>query len=131
MIKVLGEKSTLLVSKQAFDEMEKFICCMEIAEGKSIPGTLHHLRKEYIITGSLGTGRGGYEAFFGCEVVDLNRYIRPLKPLTYSDHYDDVHEGNRERAYTGMLIKYGLRLLVCLDQVYFQVSHDIKQLALF
>jgi len=121
----------LFVGKETFEQMYKISCCSHISEGKSIPGTIFHLNKEYIITGFIGDGHNGFHTFFGCEVVDLSIYDRPLKPLSYGIHGAEVDAGSRERGYTGLLIRFGPRALVCLDQVDFKASHELKQLTLF
>lgn len=105
--------------------MAKVNSCGHIFERKSIAGTIHHLNKEYVITGGMGNGRGtGWQEFYGYEVVDLINYTGAVKPTTYDNHPSGL-------GYTGMLITFGKRKLVCLNKVTFKAGHQVEQLGLF
>ena len=121
----MASKPILLVSSATFDRMAKAVSCGHICERRSIAGTIHHLSKEYVITGAVGNGRGtGWQEFDGYEVVDLVNYTGVEKPTTYGDHPSG-------RGYTGMLITFGKRKLVCLSGVTFKAGHQVEQLGLF
>jgi hypothetical protein len=124
-------KPVLMIGKENFPLLVELYSCNYIIEGKSIPGTFHYRSKEYVITGYMQTGKDGIKCFFANQVVDLALYQRPFKPLNYADHCLEMNAGNRARSYAGLLIKYGKRKLVCLDDVHFEASHEVEQLSLF
>lgn len=124
-------KTELFVSKQTFDKLNDMSCCRSISENTSIKHTLYHQNKEYVITGSMGTGHGGFGLFFACRVIDLNLYTGPIKPLRHSDHQFEVGAGRRERGYIGQIIRYKTRQLVCVEEVYIKKSFEVNQLQIF
>jgi len=72
-------------------------------------GTVNHLvsieGKTCCLSGSVGTGNGGYESMFAYEAIPFDNYNKNKRPLLYGDHFREVNEGKRERSYDGLLIK--------------------------
>ncbi|MGX5854534.1 hypothetical protein ACWKW6_12860 [Dyadobacter jiangsuensis] len=121
----MSERSIILVSLDTFNRMPALNSCQHICEGRSIAGTIHRFNKEYVITGGAGNGRGtGWSEFTAYQVVDTANYTGKIKPRSYGSH-------GWGQGYTGMLIRFGKRSLICLDPVTFKVGHQVEQLALF
>ena len=120
------------VPVQKFEAMAKSCSCQSICESQKAKETVFWQNQEYVICSAIGNGTGtGWASIGGYAVTDLEKYKGDLKPLQYDLHYVEVNAGNRERAYTGMMLICGKRKLVMLDKVKFTPVEKGKQLDLF
>jgi hypothetical protein len=125
------------VPQSKFDEMGKIVSCQSIIETGKALGTVFFENTEFVITSAVGNGKGvgGWASVTGYRVIDKLNYKGILEPLLYDQHWIEVNAGKRERAYTGMLIKYNKRELVMIqprtfipDQSCVQAVLDFKKL---
>src|SRR5690606_6685434 len=115
------------VQKPKFDEMCKKVSCAEIIEGRVVD-TVFVNGVEYVITGSIGSGRTGTTKVWGYEVVDIHKYHGDVPALTYDQHRIQVYKGKRERSYTGQSTKHGNRTIVFIGkQVEFEPTQEGTQ----
>lgn len=78
--------------------------CRPDLEKKLCP-TVRVLKRDYVMTGAMGTGRAdGWEHIEGMQVIPCVFYKLPLLLLEYSDHWRAVDAGERKRSYRGMKI---------------------------
>lgn len=123
--------SKIYIPEYKVEEIASNIQCQEISERQQVKCTIFYQNVEYIITGSCSSIAKGYEWFWAVAVCDLALYKGKLKPLPFGDHYREIDAGNRERAYTGMILPFGNRQLVCLHKVTFYPSKACVQQELF
>jgi len=66
------------------------------------------------------------------EVIPIENYKGELKPLKYTEHFNEVALNNRKRSYTGMLIKCaGIKSVFIGEQISVRCNDYEKQLELF
>lgn len=104
------------VPKSKFDEMGTVVSCQSIIEKGKALGVVDWGNLEFVMTSAVGNGTGkGWKSIDGYRVIDKINYKGLLEPLLYDQHWVDVEAGNRQRGYTGMLIKYLNRELVLIQ----------------
>lgn len=115
-----------------FEEMIKVLSTQYLSESQKAKGTVFLNNKEFIITGSMGTGTGfGYALLWGNRVEDLKLYKGKLKPLEISEHHLEIDKKNRRRGYEGQVIKFEKRNIVCCEEYTFFEIKVGNQTALF
>lgn len=126
-------KNVHYVTEQQFLLFETGISCGTIAEKQRVRRTFNLGGKLVVMTAAMGTGTGiGWECIWGYEVKPVGQYTGPLEPLEYMQHYDAINAKQRDRAYTGMKVKYGQDWLVFVGiEITFKPGKQGKQLQLF
>ena len=111
-----------------FNELIKAAATMSLSEKSSVHVTVMFQNKEFIITGSMGTGNGsGYELLWGNRVVDYKSYKGELEPLEKSAHLSLCDLGKRKRSYEGQIVYHGKRKLVaCESYTFFEEKSGIQ-----
>lgn len=121
---------TIIVPTYKYEELERKLSCQELAEGKNPKGTVIWQNKEYLIDAGYYR-QGRYYKLQGNEVIDLDKYEGPLKPLSTTDHLAECKFGRRERGGAGELVKFGSRKLVTLERYDFTEEQIGTQIQIF
>jgi len=87
-----------------FNEIESKLALDTIPSGYVINYIILE-NKKYVVTGGCGSGKCGWIEFYIYEIIPIEIYKDSLKPLNYAEHFKEVELNNRNRSYTGMLIK--------------------------
>lgn len=115
-----------------FAEMGEKLSTQEISEEKKIRGTVFWENNEYVMVSAVGTGTGfGWASIDGCRVEDTTTFKGALLPLCRTAHYRAVDAGQRERGYTGQIVRFARRTLVMCEAVTFVAEEAEKSLTLF
>src|SRR3546814_20991224 len=96
------------VTRPKFDEMCSKISCKFIIEGYA-KQTVFVNGVEFVITGGVGSGNGGWSKMWGYRVVAFHKYTGDLPVMNYSQHIDAVRAGTREGGYSGPIGRGGGR----------------------
>lgn len=120
------------VPTSKFNELIKAAATMSLSEKSLVHVTVMFQNKEFIITGSMGTGTGfGYAVLWGNRVVDYKSYKGKLEPLEKSGHLLLCDLGKRKRGYEGQIVYHGKRRLVCCEEYSFIEEKTGIQASLF
>ena len=114
-----------------FNELESKLTLESIPEGH----VTNHIildNKKYAVVGGCGSGNCGWKEFYIHEIIPLEIYTGELVPMKYGEHFKEVTAGNRERCYTGMLIKCeGIQHVFVGEKITVECSNSEKQLEIF
>jgi len=114
-----------------FNEIESKLTLESVPEGY-VTSHIIQDNKKYAVIGGCGSGKNGWEEFYIHEIIPLEIYLGHLKPLDYVDHFKEVTTGNRERSYTGMLVKCeGIQHVFVGEKITVKSSNSEKQLLIF
>lgn len=124
--------SRITVSALKFKEMDELISCTTIAERSYAKGWVEINNTPYVIIGSMGSGTGPNDNYWGHKIVYLKFYTGNKKPLRYNEHRIEVDQNKRERGYDGMIVDCnGIECVMVGEQVTFTCEAEQKQLNLF
>lgn len=102
------------VKQKILDEASELYSAVEITENKPVKGFYNFRGDQFVVTGGLH--------YQGCKrvtmypVVPIEKYTGSLQPLYYSYHQIEINQGNRERSYKGMIIRYKKHEYVIVDK---------------
>lgn len=127
MSKQKKKDSTILVSHNLLDKLCNANSCEQITQDK-VRTIIRHNSKDYVITGSISSGKKGNIAAYAHECIIRSKYTGELKPLCSVDHYLEVQSGFRERGYDGRLVYHKSKQYVLFgEQITFKPIKEPKQ----
>ncbi|WP_197429402.1 hypothetical protein [Flavobacterium rakeshii] len=95
--------NVIFVTRELLDKLCNANACEQITQDK-VRTIIRHNSKDYVITGSMSSGKKGNIAAYAHECIIRTKYTGELKPLCSVDHYLEVQAGFRERGYDGRLV---------------------------
>jgi hypothetical protein len=126
----MENNNPIFVPQPKFNEMWDKVETRNISENHQTRFSTHYLGREYVLTWSQSSRKEGRIFLGGYAVEDVATYRGTLAPMAHEKHFQLVNAGERERSYTGMIVKFEKRNLVFCEQVTFK-QIKTKNLTLF